>query len=230
MRILVIDIGGTNVKFLVSGETEPRRADSQPDLTPGHLLELVATTCPDWDYDAVSIGYPGEVGPDGPMADPGNLGVGWLDFDYEKAFGKPVRIMNDAAMQALGAYDDKRMLFLGLGTGLGSALVADRVVIPLELGRLKFRGKPIGERLGRESFERDPATWAGEAAEIAEELRDAMMADYIVFGGGNAKSIDPLPPKSRRGGNDDAFAGGFKLWSERVDDQRPASVGWRVVG
>ena len=228
MRTLVIDIGGTAVKMLASGQHKHRRAESGPHLTPAHLVEIVRAAYPNGGFDRVSIGYPGEVGPAGPVADPGNLGPGWLGFDFEQAFGVPVRLMNDAAMQALGAYADKRMLFLGLGTGLGSALVADRVIVPLELGRLKFRGDPIGTRLGRDSFERDAKAWADDVREIAEELRDAMVADYTVFGGGNAAELDPLPPKSRRGGNEDAFAGGFKLWAERVAGDAPA--GWRVVG
>ena len=230
MRILVIDIGGTNVKFLVTGAREPRHADSGPKLTPRHLVDMVGRTCGDWEYDAVSLGYPGEVAAGRPAANPGNLGDGWVDFDYEAAFGKPVRMLNDAALQALGAYNVGRMLFLGLGTGLGSALVADRVIIPLELGRLKLRGRPLGERLGRETFEHDSKTWADEVREIAEELRDAMMADTTVFGGGNAAELDPLPPHSRCGGNDDAFTGGFKLWAEPIDDYRPAAGVWRVVG
>lgn len=230
MNVLVIDIGGTGVKMLATGRTEPRRFESGEHLTPRAMLDGVRAHTKDWNYDAVAIGYPGRVGPDGPLDEPGNLSDGWVGFDYDKAFGKPVRFLNDAALQALGAYDGGRMLFLGLGTGLGSALVADKVVVPLELGRLTLGGEPLGDRLGKTGFERDKKRWAEDVATIGEELRDAFEADGIVFGGGNAKELDPLPDKARRGGNADAFEGGFKLWAEPVDAHTPAPVVWRVVG
>ncbi len=230
MNVLVIDIGGTGVKMLATGHTKRRRFDSGEHLTPAHLLDGVREHTKDWEFDAVSVGYPGRVGPGGPLDEPGNLSAGWVGFDYEAAFGKPVRFLNDAAMQALGAYTGGRMLFLGLGTGLGSALVADKVVVPLELGRLSFGGEPLGDRLGKKGFERDKRQWVADVTVIGEELRDALEADGIVFGGGNAKELDPLPEKSRRGGNEDAFAGGFKLWAESVIAHGPPPRAWRVVG
>ena len=232
MTVLVIDIGGTHVKLLAAGQAEPRSFPSGPDLTPSRLVEQVQAHAADWPFDAVALGYPGRVGPDGPAADPGNLGNGWVGFDFAAAFGVPVRIINDAAMQALGGYDGGRMLFLGLGTGLGATLVADRVVLPLELGRLKLGGEPLGERLGKAGFEKvGEKAWAKLAAETAEELRDAFEADYVVLGGGHADLVNPLPEKARRGGNDDAFKGGFLLWAVQDDmHDGPPPAAWRVIG
>jgi polyphosphate glucokinase len=180
----------------------------------------------------ISIGYPGAVGARGPRAEPGNLGNGWVRFDFSKAFSKPVRVMNDAAMQALGGYDGGRMLFIGLGTGVGSALVTEHVVVPLELGSLPYGpGETFFDRLGAAAIETvgEPA-WLAAVTEVTGMLREAFLADYILLGGGNAKRVRPLPEHTRCGGNEDAFTGGFRLWEETVEphDQRSASV-WRVV-
>lgn len=232
MNILVIDIGGSHVKMLVTGEQEPRKFDSHKGLTPAELVAGVKEHTADWKYDAISVGYPGVVGADGPAAEPGNLGEGWVGFDFSAAFGRPVRVANDAVLQALGGYDGGRMLFLGLGTGLGSALVVERVVIPLELGGLHYRpGEMIWERLGKEGLEtHGKEAWMAVLNETVDTLGKAFLADYVLLGGGNAAEVDPLPPGSRRGGNEDAFAGGFRLWEEYVEphDRPPADV-WRVV-
>jgi polyphosphate glucokinase len=186
----------------------------------------------DWKYDVVTLGYPGMVGPDGPEAEPGNLGHGWVGFDFREAFGKPIRIVNDAAMQALGSYVGGRMLFLGLGTGLGTALVADRVIVPLELGCLQFGPEEtLADRLGkagREKYGHD--SWLHTLSAAIENLSKATMADYVVLGGGHAMEVEPLPPGVHRGGNADAFTGGFRFWEEDIEPHdRPPSSAWRVV-
>jgi polyphosphate glucokinase len=232
MRVLVIDVGGSHVKLLATGATEPRRFDSGEHLTPERLVSQVRELAEDWDYDAVSLGYPGEAGPEGPISEPGNLGPGWVGYDFGAAFGHPVRVINDAAMQALGAYSRGRMLFLGLGTGLGSALVAERVVIPLELGCLPFGSdETLFDRLGKAGREKHgTAAWSNAVAETAAVLRKAFVVDEVVLGGGHAEEVDPLPDHVRRGGNEDAFAGGFRLWERTVEpyDRHPPHV-WRVL-
>ncbi len=230
--MLVIDVGGSQVKMLATGAPEERRFHSGPGLTPDTLVQRVRELTLDWHHDAISLGYPGAVDAEGAAAEPGNLGGGWVGFDFARAFGKPVRVVNDAVMQALGGYDGGRMLFLGLGTGLGSALITEHVVVPLELGCLAHReGGKLGERLGRHGLATigKPA-WQRAVAETTSMLREAFAADYVVLGGGNAKHVDPLPPGTRRGGNGDAFKGGFRLWEETVEphDRRPPPV-WRVV-
>ena len=185
-----------------------------------------------WEYDVVSVGYPGSTGPSGATDEPGNLAPGWTGFDFGAAFGRPVRVVNDAAMQALGAYDGGRMLFLGLGTGLGSTLIAERVIIPLELGCLLHRsGETFAERLGKAGLARiGNDAWHEMVRDACEQLRLACAADYVVLGGGNAALVDPLPDHVRRGGNEDAFAGGVRLWEEWVEhhDAAPSNI-WRVV-
>jgi predicted NBD/HSP70 family sugar kinase len=232
MDVLVIDVGGSNVKMRASGDEAPRRFRSGTSLTPGALVAGVQDAARGWRYDVISLGVPGRVGARGPEAEPGNLGDGWIGFDFEQAFGKPVRLVNDAVMQALGAYRDGRMLFLGLGTGLGSALVSEHVVVPLELGSLPFRsGGTLADRLGRAGLRASGLEqWTADVHEAAAVLRTAFAAEQIVLGGGNAKLVAPLPPGTRRGSNDDAFTGGIRLWEERVElhDQRPHRV-WRVV-
>jgi polyphosphate glucokinase len=213
--ILTIDIGGTKVKILATGQTEPRKAPSGKGFTPAQLVETVRALAHDWDYEAVTIGYPGLVGPHGPRSEPGNLGPGWVGFDFATAFGKPVKMVNDAAMQALGSYEGGRMLFLGLGTGLGSALITGHVVVPLELGRLPYDGdRTLGEVLGRRGLARmGKGEWRRAVARAVTSLMAAFVADYVVIGGGNAKNVKDLPPGSRRGHNLTAFRGGFRLWS-----------------
>ncbi len=232
MNVLVIDVGGSSVKMLATGADDSRKFDSGPDLTPAELVRQVGELTADWKYSRITLGIPALIGPDGPEAEPGNLGDGWVGYDYEKAFGKPTRVVNDAAMQALGAYDGGRMLFLGLGTGLGSALVTDQVVVPLELGSLPFsREETMAERVGKDGLHlHGEDEWQHSVQMILKRLQAAFEADYIVLGGGNAKLVEPLPEHVRRGGNEDAFAGGFRLWEERViPHDLPPAAAWRVV-
>jgi polyphosphate glucokinase len=214
-KILTIDIGGSKIKLLATGQVEPRKIPSGKKLTPTHLVEAVKKATRDWEYEAVSIGYPGLVGGNGPHSEPGNLGPGWVGFNYAAAFERPVRIINDAAMQALGSYEGGRMLFLGLGTGLGSAFIAENVVLPLELGRIpSVDGATLGEVLGKAGLKRiGKEIWRKIIAEAVAAFTDAFLADYVVLGGGNAKHIKELPPGSRRGHNLTAFRGGFRLWA-----------------
>jgi polyphosphate glucokinase len=214
MKIMVIDIGGTKVKALASGQTEPRKAPSGRGFTPTRLVEEVRALTRDWEYEAISIGYPGLVGDHGPRSEPGNLGAGWVGFNFAAAFERPVRVVNDAAMQALGSYDGGRMLFLGLGTGLGSALIAEKVIVPLELGRIAYRaGEPLGNVVGRRGLKRlGKAPWRRIVREVVTTFQAAFEADYVVLGGGNAKRVGPLPHGVRLGHNLTAFRGGFRLW------------------
>jgi len=216
--ILTIDIGGTKVKILATGQTEPRKAPTGKDFTPARLVETIRTLAAGWEYEAISIGYPGLVGPQGPRSEPGNLGSGWVGFDFGSAFGKPVKMINDAAMQALGSYEGGRMLFLGLGTGLGSALVTGHVVIPLELGRLMYDGeRTLGEVLGRKGLEKiGKGDWRKAVNRVVTNLMSAFVVDYVVMGGGNAERVKELPPGARLGHNLTAFRGGFRVWN--VDD------------
>jgi polyphosphate glucokinase len=213
-QILVIDIGGTKIKLLATGNTEPRKVASGKRMTPTRLVETVRELTEDWPFEAIAIGYPGLVGSHGPRSEPGNLGPGWVGFDYAAAFGKPVRIVNDAAMQALGSYEGGRMLFLGLGTGLGSALIADGIVITLELGNLPWAdGKSLGETLGRKGFERlGKKPWREAVAATVSVCQKAFVVDDVVIGGGNSKEIKDPPPGARLGHNLTAFRGGFRLW------------------
>ena len=213
--ILAIDIGGTKVKILATGQTEPRKAATGREFTPAKLVETVRKLAEGWDYEAISVGLPALVGPQGPRSEPGNLGSGWVGFDFAAAFGKPVKMINDAAMQALGSYEGGRMLFLGLGTGLGSTLITGRVIVPLELGRLLYDGeRTLGEVLGRKGLERSgKRDWRAAVNKVVTALMHAFVADYIVIGGGNAKNVKELPPSARLGHNLTAFRGGFRLWS-----------------
>ncbi len=213
--VLVLDIGGTNVKILATGQTEPRKAPSGKEFTPAKLVETVRELANDWNYEAITIGCPALVGPHGPRSEPGNLGPGWVGFDFAAAFGKPVKMVNDAAMQALGSYEGGRMLFLGLGTGLGSALIAGHVIIPLELGRLLYDAEwTLGQVLGRAGLERlGKAAWREAVRRTVTALMGAFVADYVVVGGGNAKRVKELPPGVRMGHNLTAFRGGLRLWS-----------------
>ena len=213
--ILVIDIGGSNVKILATGETTPRTCRSGKRLTPDQMVAAVQELAEDWTYEAISIGYPGVVGARGPASEPGNLGSGWVGFNFAAAFDRPVRIINDAAMQALGNYEGGRMLFLGFGTGLGSALIAERVIVPLELGRLPALGGPRLEHLlGRRGLQRlGKKAWRRVVRAIVPILMEAFLADYVVLGGGNARQLKRLPPGTRLGHNQTAFRGGFRLWT-----------------
>jgi polyphosphate glucokinase len=213
--VLTVDIGGLSIKVLASGQAEPRKRRSGKNLTPSKMVEIVLELAEGWDYDAVSIGYPGLVGNQGPSSEPGNLGPGWVGFDFSSAFGLPVRIMNDAAMQALGSYEGGRMLFLGLGTGVGSALITEEVILTLELGQFPYkRGKTLGEALGRQGLKRLGKTaWRRAVTEVASALMKAFLADSVVIGGGNAKKLNELPPGVRQSHNLTAFRGGFRMWN-----------------
>jgi polyphosphate glucokinase len=238
--ILAVDVGGTGLKVLATGQSEPRRRASGPAMTPQEMVATVKELAADWSYEAVSVGYPGQVGDHGPRSEPGNLGPGWVGFDFHAAFGKPVRMVNDAAMQALGSYDGGRMLFLGLGTGLGSTLIAENVIVPLELGQLRYRkGRLLGETLGRAGMKRlGEKKWRKAVAEAVPALMAALLADYVVLGGGNAKRLKDPPPGSRLSNNLTAFRGGFRLW--HVEDVRtlagderppvsPPAAEWRLI-
>jgi polyphosphate glucokinase len=214
-KVLAVDIGGSSVKVLASGQTEPRKRRSGKKLTPAKMVEIVQELAEGWDYDAISIGYPGLVGNQGPSSEPVNLGPGWVGFDFSSAFGLPVRIMNDATMQALGSYEGGRMLFLGLGTGVGSALITEEVILTLELGQLPYkRGETLGEALGRQGLKRlGKAAWRRVVMDVAPALMKAFLADSVVIGGGNAKKLKELPPGVRQSHNLTAFRGGFRLWN-----------------
>ncbi|MDX2170595.1 MAG: ROK family protein [Deltaproteobacteria bacterium] len=216
MKVLAIDIGGTHVKILATGEKEKREVDSGPTLTPRRMVSAVKRLARGWTYDVIAMGYPGPVLHDKPMLEPHNLGTGWVGFDYGKAFGKPVRILNDAAMQALGSYKGGRMLFLGLGTGLGTALIVDGVVEPLELAHLPYKkGKTFEDFVGLRGLDRlGKAKWRKEVRDVVTRLSEAMQADYVVIGGGNAKKLKKLPKRVERGDNANAFIGGFRMWEE----------------
>jgi polyphosphate glucokinase len=213
--ILVIDIGGSKVKILATGETVPRTRQCGKRLTPAQLVATVQELAEGWTYEALSIGYPGVVGARGPRSEPGNLASGWVGFNFAAAFDRPVRIINDAAMQALGNYEGGRMLFLGLGTGLGSALIADRVIVPLELAQLPYPGGPrLDHVLGQRGLQRlGKKAWRRAVRALVPILMDAFLADYVVLGGGNARHLKRLPPGTRLGHNQTAFRGGFRLWT-----------------
>jgi hypothetical protein len=215
--VLVVDVGGNNVKLLVSGQRTPRKIPSGPHLTPSRMVAAIKKAVAGWKYDAVTIGYPGPVRRGRIAAEPMNLGRGWVRFDFRKAFGRPVRMINDAAMQALGSYDGARELFLGLGTGLGAALVIEGVVQPLEIAHLPYRnGKTYEDFLGKRGQDRmGKKRWRRLVWEIVPRLREAFQVDEVVLGGGNVKQLKALPPGCRPGDNANAFVGGFRLWQRR---------------
>jgi polyphosphate glucokinase len=216
-KVLVVDVGGTHVKILATGQKTPREVASGPKMTARLMCDWVRKATSDWPYDAATIGYPGPVVHGRPFREPHNLGKGWVRFDYSKALGCPVKIINDAAMQAIGSYQGGRMLFLGLGTGLGSAMIVDDVLEPMELAHLPYRnGKTYEDYLGLRGLERmGKKKWRSYVARVVEELRTALGANYVVLGGGNAKKIKTLPPKTRLGANENAFLGGYRLWSAK---------------
>lgn len=213
-KILAVDIGGTHVKVLATGERVERKIISGPTMTPGKMAKDVKELTKDWAYDAVSMGYPGPVVLGRPLHEPHNLGHGWVGFDYGKAFGCPVKIINDAAMQALGSYRGGRMLFLGLGTGLGSAMIVDGIVEPMELAHLPYKkGKSYEDYIGLRGLQRlGKKKWRKHVADIVERLRAALQPDYVVLGGGNVKKLKKLPRGAELGNNRNAFRGGFRLW------------------
>ena len=215
MKILVIDVGGTHVKILASGEHEPRKISSGPAMTPKQMVAGVRELARGWRFDVVSIGYPGPVLHGHPIADPHHLGRGWVGFNFRKAFGCPVRIVNDAAMQALGSYRRGKLLFLGLGTGLGSAMVMNGIVEPMELGHLPYKKSVYEDYVSADALERvGKNKWRRHVADVVTRLVDALEPDDVVLGGGNAKELKELPPRCRLGDNANAFLGGFRLWAD----------------
>ena len=225
MNVLVIDVGGTHVKILATGQTEPRRFDSGPKLTAQRMVDGVRQLAADWKYDRVSIGYPGPVLHSKPVAEPHNLAPGWVGFDYRAAFGKPVKIVNDAAMQALGGYNGGKLLFLGFGTGLGTTLIVDGVVEPMELGHLPYKKATYEDYVGLRGLEKHGVhKWRRHVANVVKLLVAALEPDDVVLGGGNAKKLDELPPRCRIGDNANAFLGGFRLWDDAANRGRKRSA------
>jgi predicted NBD/HSP70 family sugar kinase len=215
-KVLVIDTGGTNIKLLATGQKEPLKIPSGPTMTAGKMVRVVKEAVKDWKFDRVSLGYPGPIINGHPLREPHNLGGGWMRFDFGKAFGCPVKMLNDAAMQALGSYKGGRMLFLGLGTGLGSAMIADGNLQPMELAHLSYKnGKTYEDYLGERGLERlGKKKWRLHVAKIAKKLKAALEADYVVLGGGNSKKLKKLPAGTRLGSNANAFLGGFRMWEK----------------
>jgi polyphosphate glucokinase len=221
--VLAVDVGGSHVKVLASGEQESRRADSGPDLTAAQMVEAAVTLAADWTWDCVSVGVPSPVHGGRVIAEPVNLGEGWVGFDYAGAFGKPTKVVNDAAMQALGSYEGGRMLFLGLGTGLGSALIANGFVQPMELGHLPYKKATFEDYIGSAALEkRGKKRWRLDVADAVAKLSAALEPDYVVLGGGNARKLAALPANARLGANENAFTGGFRLWDPKAPAQIPA--------
>jgi polyphosphate glucokinase len=220
-RVLAVDVGGSHVKALATGETEPRRFRSGPRLSPQPMVEQILEVTKDWSYDAVSVGVPAQVRAGRIVHEPVNLGKGWVGFDFEGAFGKPTKVVNDAAMQALGSYEGGRMLFLGFGTGLGSAMIVDGIVEPMELGHLPFRKATFEDYVGERGLARlGKKRWRKAALETVDRFTAALEPDYVVLGGGNVDELGELPSGIRRGDNANAFEGGFRLWR---DDPRRSS-------
>jgi predicted NBD/HSP70 family sugar kinase len=222
-KILVVDVGGTHLKLLVTGMQTPAKIVSGPSFTANDMLREAKAAVKDRPYDAVSIGYPGPVVHGRPLREPYNLGGGWVAFNFRKAFGRPVKIVNDAAMQALGSYKGGRMLFLGLGTGLGSAMIVDGVLQPMELAHLPYQnGKTYEDYLGLRGLEKlGRKKWEGKVHKVVSELREALAAEYVVLGGGNAKKLKELPDDTTLGSNENAFLGGFRLWGVKTDPAIP---------
>ena len=215
MNILVLDVGGHHVKLLASGQGTRREFESGPSMTAKEMVEGVKKLVEDWPFEAISLGYPGPVLRGRPVCEPRNLGPGWVGFDFEGSFGCPVKLINDAAMQALGSYRGGRMLFLGLGTGLGSAMIVDGVVEPLELAHLTYRKGTFEDYVGERGLERlGKKRWRRRVADVVRTFQAALQPTDIVIGGGNAKKLKQLPPDTRAGDNDNAFAGGFRLWED----------------
>lgn len=212
--ILVIDVGGTHIKMLATGQKEARKIPSGPTMTAGKMVRVVKECVKDWEYDRVSLGYPGPIINGHALREPHNLGGGWMKFDFGKAFGCPVKILNDAAMQALGSYKGGRMLFLGLGTGLGSAMIVNGTLEPMELAHLAYKkGKTYEDYLGLRGLERlGKKKWRVQVAKVVKKLKAALEADYVVLGGGNSKKLKKLPAGARLGSNENAFLGGFRMW------------------
>lgn len=216
MRVLSVDVGGSYVKILAAGQPreEARRIESGPHLGPAEMIAAVRELARGWSFEAVSVGFPGPIRDGRPAREPWNLGPGWVGSDFEAAFGCPTRVVNDAAMQALGSYEGRSMLFLGLGTGLGSALVVSGLLVPLELAHLPYRrGRSYEDYLGEHGLERrGKRKWRRCVEDVTRRLLDAFLVDEVVLGGGNVRLLEELPPGCRRRDNADAFDGGFRLW------------------
>jgi polyphosphate glucokinase len=212
--VLVVDVGGTHIKVLAPGQSEERKIPSGPKMTAREMVREVKRVTKDWEYDAVSIGYPGPVVHGKPLREPYNLGGGWVGFNFAKAFGRPVKVINDAAMQALGSYEGGRMLFLSLGSGLGSAMIVDGIMEPMELAHLPYKnGKTYEDYVGIRGLKRlGEKKWQRHVADVVDRLKDATEAEYVVLGGGNARKVKKLPPATRLGDNRNAFIGGDRLW------------------
>jgi polyphosphate glucokinase len=218
MKVLVIDVGGTHVKLLATGQRAARKLESGAFLTPARMVRGIKELAADWSYEAISMGYPGLVLNGRIASEPHNLANGWVRFDFQKAFDRPVMILNDAAMQALGSYRRGRLLFLGLGTGLGSAMITDGLLEPMELAHLPYKkGRTYEDYVGRKGLKRvGKRKWRKHVADVVVRLRAALEPDDLVIGGGNAKKLDKLPPGARLGQNSDAFRGGFRIWSSKA--------------
>jgi polyphosphate glucokinase len=221
VNVLVVDVGGTNVKILATGQHEPRKFASGPNLTPQEMVDGVKRSTVGWKYDVVSLGYPGVLLHGRPIAEPVNLGKGWVHFEYQAGFRRPVKIINDAAMQALGSYRGGKMLFLGLGTGLGSTLVVDGILEPLELGHLPYKKGTYEDYVGQRGLDkRGKKEWRRYVADVIARLVAALEPDEVVLGGGNVRKLKELPPGCRAGDNSAAFVGGFRLWDEALANPR----------
>ena len=226
LKVLVIDVGGTKIKILATGKRTSRKVPSGPAMTAREMVKTVQQLAADWSYDAISVGYPGPVRDGIPVDEPKNLGSGWVGIEFEAAFSRPVKVINDAAMQALGSYEGGRMLFLGLGTGLGSALITDGVLVPMEVAHLLYRNRRTYEDyVGLRGLRRyGKKKWRRHVKDVVTALHDALLADYVVIGGGNAKLLTTLPKWARLENNSLAFLGGFRLWDEAWKDERPCCV------
>ena len=231
MKVLMIDVGGSNVKFMNERDGEMRKIKSGEGFTAQAMAEGVLAETEDWEYDCVSIGFPGLVRKGRPVRDPLNLGGGWLNFDFEKAFDRPVRFINDAAMQALGNYVHGRLLFLGFGTSIGTAMIADDTVVPIEIGLIRFsKNERFMDRLSKEALkEKGVKLWIEAVQEAVELLQDVFHPDETVLGGGNAKLIDPLPRHCRTVDNTSAFVGAERLWEDADLFASADESTWKIV-
>lgn len=215
-KVLAVDIGGTHVKILATGHSVRRRVESGPTMTAQQMVDAVKQMAEGWQYDVITLGFPGPVMHNKPLLEPANLGSGWCGYDFEAAFNCPVKMINDALMQAIGSYEGGRMLFLGLGTGLGSAMIVDNVGQPMELAHMPYRkGRTFEDYLGEAGRKRlGKKRWRNYVIDVVERLKAAMAPEYVVIGGGNLKKLDKLPPGCRPGDNANAFKGGFRVWEE----------------
>ena len=232
MKVLVIDVGGTHVKCVATDHKKPAKIDSGPKLTPDRMVRQVLKATRGWRFDAVSVGYPGVVRRGKIVREPHNLGRGWVGFDFEAAFGRPAKIINDAAMQALGGYEGGKMLFLGLGTGLGSALIVDGVIAAMELGHLQYsHGHTYEDYLGKQGRKRlGKNKWRRKVNKVVEAFRKALLPDSIMLGGGDVAKLKRLPPHTRRGDNAYAFAGGFRLWERQAQNGKArVKIDWTLA-